>query len=148
MTAVRRLCSAWRSRRFCSGERSTSAAAPSVTAAVATSASSSRGRRPEARRARGRRGPSLPPDPVPGAPDREDEPRLLGPVLELLPEVADVDVDGTWIAIGAVAPDRPQQLLPVEQVAGTRHETCQQLVLGERQLDGLVAQAHLPVAAV
>src|SRR5689334_14577686 len=148
MTAVRRLCSAWRSRLSCRGESRASAAAPRVTAAVAMRASSGRGRRPKPGRGRRGRPRSALPDPVPRPPDREDERGLLRALLELLPEVADVDVDGTWIAVGAIAPDRPQELLTVEQVPRARHETGKQLVFREGQLDGLAAQLHLAIAAI
>src|ERR671919_89049 len=67
--------------------------------------------------------------------DGEDQRRLLRLDLELLPQVADVDVDRARVAVGAVAPDRAQQLLAIERVAGTAHQPREQLVLAERQLD-------------
>ena len=65
--------------------------------------------------------------------------RLLGALLELLAQVADVDVDRARVAVGAVAPDRAQQLLAVEQAAGLDDQAREQLELAERQLHRLAA---------
>jgi len=59
-----------------------------------------------------------------------------------------VDVDRTRVAVRAVAPDRPQQLLPVEQASGVAHEAVEQLELRERQLHELAAQRDLAARAV
>src|SRR4051812_30132871 len=112
-----------------SGLRRTTAATTSVSALVTTKAARSRPRSP---RGISRRisEPSLRlPEAVSAAGDREDQRGLLGPGLELLPQVADVDVDRAGVPVRAVAPDGAQELLPVERVAGAAHQPRQELVL-------------------
>jgi hypothetical protein len=59
-----------------------------------------------------------------------------------------VDVDRARVAVGAVAPDRPQQLLAVEQPAGIGHQRVEQLELAEGQLHRLAVDRHLALRAV
>jgi len=59
-----------------------------------------------------------------------------------------VDVDRAGIAVGAVAPDRAQQLLAVEQPAGIGHQRVKELELGERQPYLLAVHHHLALRAV
>jgi hypothetical protein len=67
-------------------------------------------------------------------------------LLELLAQMADVHVDRAGVAVRAVAPDRPQELLATERPARRGHERGQQLVLGERQADGLAADDDAAIA--
>src|SRR5207253_1576860 len=85
---------------------------------------------------------------VPGATHGEDVPRLLGLWFELLAQVADVDVDRARVPICAVAPDRPEQLLAVEQPAGIGHQRVEQLELGERESHGAAVDHHLALRAI
>jgi hypothetical protein len=73
---------------------------------------------------------------------------LLRGCLELLAQVADVDVDRARVAIGRVAPDRAQQLLAVEQPARLVHQAGQQLELGEGEPHRLAGQRDLALRAV
>ena len=59
-----------------------------------------------------------------------------------------MDVDRARVAVGGVAPDRAQQLLAVEGVAGPRHQLGQQLELAERDLHGLAVDGHAPQLTV
>src|ERR1039458_9172807 len=119
--------------RDCRGASSAIAAAPSVTAAVSTSAASSRGRRPN--RTVGR----IPADSltlrkaISGSAYGDDQARLLRGRLELFAQVADVNVDRARVAVCGIAPDRPQQLLAVEQPPGLVHQAGEQLELREGQ---------------
>ena len=60
---------------------------------------------------------------------------LLGHRLELLAQMADVDVDGARVAVGAVAPDRAQQVVAAVDALAIAHQRVQQLELRERQRD-------------
>src|SRR5579862_4914220 len=111
----------------CSGASSASAATPSVTIAVSASAPSNRGRRPKKSGAR-RGWVSLAlGNAIAGSTDGDDQARFLGGRLELLAQMADVNVDRARVAIRGVAPDRAQQLLAVEQAAGLAHQAREQL---------------------
>src|SRR5258708_32921289 len=85
---------------------------------------------------------------VAGSAHSEDQSWPLGSLLELGPQVPDVDVDPARVAIGAVAPDRPQQLLPAEVLPRPRQERVQQLELRERELDRLATDLHRAPRAV
>src|SRR5579862_792493 len=147
-SAFRRLCS--------SGPSSVSAATASVATVVTSTAPTIRPRRPRA--PRGERPPNIrqPPraapsrssEPVSGASNGQDVARLFGLGLELLTQVANVDVDRARVAIRAVAPDRAQQLLAVEQPAGIRHQRIEQLELRKRQLHGRPVDCDLALGAI
>src|SRR5215207_701682 len=70
---------------------------------------------------------------VPHAAYGEDVFRRLRVALELLSQVADVDVDGAGIAIGGVAPHARQQLVAAEHAAGIARERAEDLELYERE---------------
>src|SRR3954462_6993314 len=91
---------------------------------------------------------SLLPEPVPRPAHREDQAWLLGLLLELLAQVADVDVDRARVAVGAVAPDRAQELLAGEELAGALHEAGQDLELRERHAHRRAGDGDLPRALV
>jgi len=61
-------------------------------------------------------------EPVPGATHGEDQLGALRHPFELLAQMADVHVDAARVAIGAVAPDRAQELLAArpERVEGLK----------------------------
>src|SRR3954468_3437252 len=123
----------------CSGESSASAATTSVTTLVASNANNKRVRSVT-------RSPV--PEAVARAADREDQLGRLRLLFELLAQVADVHVDGARVAVGAVAPDRAQQLLAVVQPPRLVHQALQQLELGERQPHGLGGDRHPALALV
>src|ERR1700710_665497 len=68
--------------------------------------------------------------------------RLLGVELELLAQMADVDVDRARVAVGGVAPDPRQQHLAGVDAARVAGERGEDLELDERRLDRLAAHAH------
>ena len=110
------------------------------------------------RRRRGREEREHEPGAQPGRPQaasRYPAPRTVrissgrsGVGFELLAQVADVHVDAARVAERAVAPDRPHQLLAVEQAAGRGHQRGDHLELAEREADGLAVLAQLARAAV
>src|SRR5215217_8078745 len=59
----------------------------------------------------------------------EDVLGLLGVGLELLAQVADVDVDRARVAVGGVAPEPREEHVAREHAAGTRGERAQDLEL-------------------
>ena len=59
-----------------------------------------------------------------------------------------MDVDGARIAVGAVAPDRAQELLAVEQASGIGHQRIEKLELGEREAHRLAVHRHLALRAI
>src|ERR671919_2345111 len=78
-------------------------------------------------------------EPVADPPHRE---QILGPAriaLELLAQVADVDVDRPRIAELRVAPDPPEQRLAGEHAARRRRPRGQDLELDVRELHGRAA---------
>src|SRR6185437_13874212 len=78
-------------------------------------------------------------EPVPDAGYRED---VVGPrrlAFDLAPQVADVDVDHPGLDGVFVTPDRVEDLLAAEHLAGVAGEEGQQVELGVRQLDLLPA---------
>jgi len=94
----------------------------------------------DARRLRGQ--------PVAHAAHGEQQLRRLGALLELLAQVADVDVDPARVAVRAVPPDRAQELVAREEVAGAAHERLHDLELREREVDAGAADAHLAAQPV
>src|SRR5262249_11717779 len=101
-------------------------------------ASTSRTRklRATARTTRIRALPSALGEGVPGAPDREDERGVARVVLELLAQVAHMDVDGLLVLVQRlVVAHQLQQLAAREDPAGTRREVAQDLELGGRERD-------------
>src|SRR5947209_16954050 len=130
-------------RRVSSGPSRASAATTNVTAPVSTIASRTRGRKPTPSRAT-----SGLLEAVARAANGEDQLGVLGPLFELFSQVADVDVDRPRVAVGAVAPDRAQELLAIEQPSRLGHQPGQQLELREGEPHGLAANGHLAVAAI
>src|SRR5689334_24961513 len=59
----------------------------------------------------------------------EEELRLLGVALELLAQVADVDVDGARVAVLGVAPDVLEQRLAAEHAARRARQRREDLEL-------------------
>src|SRR3954452_22271250 len=78
---------------------------------------------------------------VADAAHREDVLGLLGVRLELLAQVADVDVDRAGVAVGRVAPHSRQQHVAREDAPGARRERAEDLELDERGGDDLAAEA-------
>ena len=74
------------------------------------------------------------PEAVARAAHREDQLGLARVALDLLPQVADVDVDRARLAVVRAAPDALEQLAPAEHDARVGGERAQQLELDERQL--------------
>ena len=72
------------------------------------------------------------PQPVADAAHRLDQLRLVRVDLELLPQVADVDVDRPRLPVGVVAPQRLEQRLPAEDAARAGGERAQELELDVR----------------
>src|SRR5205823_988181 len=66
----------------------------------------------------------------------EDQLRLGGVALELLPQMAHVHVDRARIAVVGAAPERLEQRLATEDAARVAGQRAQQLELDVRQLDG------------
>src|SRR5579884_2703936 len=146
-SAVRSECS--------SGPSSTTAATASATTAVTRIAPAIRPRRPIAlnQRCSPTRVPltCLPlrsSQAIAGAPHGQDVARLLRLRLELFPQMADVDVDRAGIAVCAVAPDRAEQLLAVQQPARVAHQRVEQLELGERQAHRAALDLHLALGSI
>src|SRR5262249_24174602 len=81
------------------------------------------------------------PEAVSDAADREQVLRVLWVVLELLAQVADVDVDRARVAVGGVCPDPVEQHVAREDPPGGAGQGRQDLELDKGQL-GLVA-SHL-----
>src|SRR5215217_4391504 len=67
----------------------------------------------------------------------EDVLGLLGVGLELLAQMADVDVDRPWIAVGRVSPHAREQHVAREHAPGGRGERAEDLELHERRRHGL-----------
>src|SRR3954452_11694538 len=78
---------------------------------------------------------------VADAAHREDVLRLLGVRLELLAQVADVDVDGARVAIGRVAPYAREEHVAREHAPRPGGERAEDLELHERGRHHLAAQA-------
>src|SRR3954451_1260937 len=85
---------------------------------------------------------------VADAAHREDVLRLLGVRLELLAQVADVDVDGARVAIGRVAPHAREEHGAREHAARARGERAQDLELHERGRHGRAMQGHRALGGV
>src|SRR5919201_4295647 len=79
---------------------------------------------------------------------RQDELRLLRILLELLAQMAHVDVDGARLAVVGAAPERLEQHLPRVDPARVRRHRAQDLELDVRELHRLVSDAHRPLADV
>src|SRR5438067_8592940 len=77
---------------------------------------------------------------VADAADSEDVLRVARVGLDLLAQVADVDVDRARLAIGGVAPERPEQHLPREDTRGLARQRPQKLELDVGQLNRLARQ--------
>src|SRR5688500_9297597 len=135
--------SAARLSSFCSSRFSSSDGATytytTPTAATATAKTSSASRVRMSRRAT--RAPSVfgVAEAVPDAAHGEQVLGVLGVLLDLLAQVADVDVDRPRVAEGRVAPDPGQQHLAREDPAGVAGERLEDLELDVRRLDVLVA---------
>src|SRR5579884_4297491 len=71
-----------------------------------------------------------------------DQARLPGR-LQLLPQVADVDLDDLRLALEVVAPDPLIDAVAGEDLPRVLQEEAQQLVLGRRQGDGAAAACRL-----
>ena len=80
------------------------------------------------------------PEAVADAAHGEEELGLLGVALELLAQVADVDVDGARVAVLGVAPDVLEQGLAAEHPAGRAGEGAEDLELDVGDAD-LLARA-------
>src|SRR4029078_11281879 len=77
---------------------------------------------------------------VPGAPDGEDERRVARIVLELLAEVAHMDVDGLLVLVERLVVAAQLQQLPArEHPRGALREVAQDLELRGRERDAPVA---------
>src|SRR3954453_2123644 len=74
--------------------------------------------------------------------------RLLGVELELLAQVADVDVDRPRVAVCAVAPDAGEEHVARPDAAGVRRERREDLELHVRRRDLGAAYAHAPLGEV
>src|ERR1700722_5277366 len=85
---------------------------------------------------------------VADAADREHEFGVLGVELDLLAQVADVDVDRALVAVGRVAPDPRQQHVAGEHPARRARQCRQQLELDVGQLDVVAADPHGPFREV
>src|SRR5918994_1679842 len=77
---------------------------------------------------------------VADAADREDEVGLLGVALDLLAQVADVDVDRARVAVGGVAPDPREQHVAREDPAGAAGQRVGDLELDEGRGDALAVE--------
>ncbi len=73
--------------------------------------------------------------PVAGAADGQDQLRLARVLLDLLPQVANMDVDRARLPVGGVAPDRLQQRASAEDLPRLSDERPQQLELDVRELE-------------
>ncbi len=85
------------------------------------------------------------PEPIAGAAHGEDQLGLAGVALDLLAQVAHVDVDRPRLAVVGAAADALEQLPAAEDDAGIAREERQELELDEGELDRRVA--HLDGAA-
>src|SRR3954454_13905293 len=74
--------------------------------------------------------------------------RLLGVALELLAQVADVDVDRPRVAVRAVAPDAGEEHVARPHPARVRRERGEDLELDVGRLDLLGAHAHAALGEV
>src|SRR6266516_2386464 len=88
------------------------------------------------------------PELVADAAHREEELGLLRVALELLAQVADVDVDRARIAVLGVPPDVLEQRLAAEHAAGAVGEGAEDLELDVGQLHLIAAQGHHAAAEV
>src|SRR5512145_2572619 len=79
------------------------------------------------------------PEAIPGAAHGEDQLGIARVALDLLAQVADVDVDRARLPVVGAAPQALQQLAPGEHDARARREHHQHLELDERQLHWLAA---------
>src|SRR6188768_665168 len=82
------------------------------------------------------------PEAVPRAPHREDQLRLARVALDLLPEMADVDVDRARLAVVGTPADALEQLSAAEHDPRLRREQREQLELDERERDGRAPDVH------
>src|SRR5450755_4244126 len=64
--------------------------------------------------------------------------------VDLLAQVADVQLDDVRLAAEVVVPDPVEDLGLGQHAARVAHQEAEQLELGSRQLDELAAPAHLP----
>src|SRR6202012_5724093 len=79
-------------------------------------------------------------EPVADAPDRLDEARFGGVVVELGAQPADVDGDGRGVVEPGLAPDRLHHLVGGEDAAGGLGEEREQVQLPHRQHDLLAVE--------
>src|SRR5207248_4823520 len=80
---------------------------------------------------------------VAGAAHGQDVMRLVGPIFQLLAQVADVDGDGRLVAEPvAIVTHGPQEGLAREDAAGVAGQLAQDLELGRGQLDRAAGPCH------
>ena len=80
---------------------------------------------------------------------RQHELRRRGIVLDLLAQVADVDVDRLLVLVqGLVVTEQLEELAPAEDAAGPAGEVAQDLELGGRQGKPASSRPKCPYAAV
>ena len=86
---------------------------------------------------------------VAGSANGEDEGGIDRVVLELLAQMADVDVDGLLVLVeGLVVAHQLEQLTPAEDAPGSRGQVTQDLELRGRQADAPVAPLDAPPVEV
>ena len=83
-------------------------------------------------------------DAVPGSSDGDDQLWILRHRLELLAEMADVNVDRARLPVVGAPADSLEELSATEHDSGLRGEQRKQLELHERQRDGLSANFDRP----
>src|SRR5919109_3286944 len=88
------------------------------------------------------------PEAVPDAAHREDELRLARILLELLAQVADVDVDRARLTVVGAAPERLEQHPARVDPARVRRERPEELELDVRELHRLAADLDRPLRHV
>src|SRR5438034_5640388 len=85
---------------------------------------------------------------VAAAVNGQNEPRLLGIRLQLLPEVKDVGVYRARAGVVLIAPHLIQQAVTAERFRRMGDEVNQQRELLRRELDGYAGAAHVIAADV
>src|SRR6266704_6741117 len=85
---------------------------------------------------------------VAAAVNGQNEPRLLGIRLQLLPEVNDVGVYRARVGVVLIAPHLIQQAVAAERFRGMGYEVNQQRELLRRELDARAGAPHLITADV
>src|SRR5690242_12051495 len=114
-----------------------------MTSASATATTSENARTRRSRKLR--RMPLALGEGVPGTPHRQDEARIGRIVLELLAQMADVDVDGLLVLVERlVIAHQLEQFAPREDPPRPCGEVSQDLELRGREADSLVAARDAP----